>query len=72
MRLHFARFGYGFLERSAVSVMQAAMSLTQYRRALTASGCTKSLHIPGYLHLLSERRALNVAHDGVDDCNDQT
>ena len=37
MRLHFARFGYGFLERSVVSVMQAAMSLTQYRRALTAS-----------------------------------
>jgi len=37
----------------AVSVIQAAMSLTQYRRALTASGCTKSLHIAGYLHTVS-------------------
>ena len=53
MRLQFARFGYGFLEHSTVSVIQAAMSLTQYRRALTTSGCTKSLHIPGYLHLFS-------------------
>ena len=51
MRIHFARFGYGFLKSSAVSVIQAAMSLTQYHCALTASGCTKSLHIPGYLHL---------------------
>src|SRR6516164_5839452 len=72
MRLHFARFGYGFLERSAVSVIQGAMSLTQYRGALTASGCTKSLHIAGYLHLLPQRKALNVAHDGLDDCHDQT
>jgi hypothetical protein len=61
-----------FLERSAVSVVQAAMSLTQYRRALMTDDCAKSLHIPGYLHLFAERQALKVAHDGLDDCHDQT
>jgi hypothetical protein len=31
MRLDFARFCYGLLERSAVSIIRAAMSITQYR-----------------------------------------